>query len=394
MHLPIPVVADLGETTGGPGLPFTSFLLVGIAAIQSFLLWLIFSARKEKRHERAGTIVVGCACAVTLLAAFFTPAMTSPDAVIYTTYAELGFSSFVKEPHVVVLKNIPIEQLCQRRVLPSAYGPAFIAYLKLFSVFSHSVPAQVMLLRVGNAAWFLLLLCALRAAGAPRIALSLAALNPVLIFQYVANAHNDLIGALFVVAGAALVKRFPLAAVCAIIIAAQVKLSFALIGLLIFTELALTIRRLAWAGATFCASLLTSYIFAGRQYFESIWYYDRLLAPTADPLQYVVAACAVFALARALFQQRYDPIMAYAFPTLRMQTFFPWYAIWALPYALLEKRRLSAFLILMPIMAVLMESGLAKNAQLLVYVITCIAIGTHIVFDLRMRRRNTTQGNA
>jgi hypothetical protein len=394
LHLPVPVVADLGETTGGPGLPFTSFLLVGIAAAQSFTLWLFFSARKEQHYKRYGAIIIGCVSAITLVAALFTPAMTSPDVITYTTYAELGHSSFAKEPHAVALKNFPIENLCERRVLPSAYGPAFIAYLQMFTALSHSVSAQIVMLRIANALWFLLLLCALRTAGAPAIALSLAAVNPVLIFQYVANAHNDLIGAVFTIAGAALVKRSPLAAACAIVTAAQVKLSFAFIGILIFAELASTKRGFAWATGTFVASFIISYIFAGRTYFESIWYYDRLLAPTADPLQYLVVACAIFALVRALLQQRFDRIFIYAFPALRIQTFFPWYAIWSLPYALLEKRYLPAFLILMPIVAVLMESGLAKSAQIFAYFVACAAIGIGMVLDLRAKRRTPISSDA
>jgi hypothetical protein len=234
----------------------------------------------------------------------------------------------------------------------------------------------------------LLLLYVLRAAGAPRIATVLAALNPVLIFQYVANAHNDLIGTVFVIAGAALIKRSPLAAACAVLIAAQIKLSFALIGILVFTELASIKSRFAWASATFAASIVLSYVLAGRPYFESIWYYDRLFAPTADPLQYPVAACALFAIACALFKQRHERTFIYAFPTLRIQSFFPWYAIWSLPYALFEKRHLSAFLILMPIMAVLMESGLAKSAQLSMYILLCLTIAIGMILDLRARSKS------
>lgn len=394
MHLPVPVVADLGESTGGPGLPVTSFILVAIAAAQSFSLWLFFSARKEQHDKRCGALVIGCAGAVTLIAALFTPAMTSPDVITYTTYAELGFSSFTNEPHIITLKNIPNANPCERRVLPSAYGPAFIAYLQLFSAFCHSVSAQIALMRIANALWLLLLLCALRAAGAPTIALSLTIVNPVLIFQYVANAHNDLIGAVFTITGAALVKRSPFWAACAIVTAAQVKLSFAFIGILIFSELASTKSRFAWGIGAFVASFIASYLLAGRAYFESIWYYDRLLAPTADPLQYLVVACAVFAVVRALFLQRYNRIFIYAFPALRIQTFFPWYAIWSLPYALLEKRHLPAFLILMPLTAVLMESGLAKNAQVFAYIVACAVIGAGMVLDLRATRRTPISSDA
>jgi hypothetical protein len=99
-----------------------------------------------------------------------------------------------------------------------------------------------------------------------------------------------------------------------------------------------------------------------------------------------LVACAVFAVARALLRQRLEPMYAYAFPALRIQTFFPWYAIWALPYALLEKRRLAHFLCLLPLTAFLMETGVAKSAQSTLYACICALIAIAIPRDLRLRR--------
>jgi hypothetical protein len=48
----------------------------------------------------------------------------------------------------------------------------------------------------------------------------------------------------------------------------------------------------------------------------------------------------------------------------------------------------------MPIVAVLMESGLAKSAQIFAYFVACAAIGIGMVLDLRAKRRTPISSDA
>jgi hypothetical protein len=388
LHLPIPVVADLGEDTGGPAQPMPGFLLGLIAAAQSFLLFLMYRARESAQHPLL-RIVIPCVCAVACAEAIFAPAMTSPDVYYYITYAHLGFASFSAQPQAVTLPGLPLADWCEQRVLPSAYGPAFIAYMHFLP--PGSPVAQILMIRAANTLWFLALLVALAAAGAPAGVVRLAALNPILLFQYVASPHNDLIATVLVVAGVALAARRPLAASIAVIAAALFKLSFALTGMLIFTRLPTLRARVGAAAATCIASLALSYLFAGPKYFAGLAYFDKLLAPEANRLQYIAFLGALAAVAYALLRQGFSRSAVYAFPALRVQAIFPWYAIWPLPYALLADAQaqkpatsfLASFLILMPIMAFLMETGIARSVQMTAFVIVAAGIIAAILRDMR-----------
>jgi len=131
-----------------------------------------------------------------------------------------------------------------------------------------------------------------------------------------------------------------------------------------FRRIASTKRRLAWASDL---QRLAHNIVSSRwsAYFEAF----GITTPSRSDGRSAAIfprRCTVFACARAFFQQRYDRIFIYAFPALRIQTFFPCTRYGA-PLRSLEKRHLSAFLILMPITAVLMESALRKARKCCLY---------------------------
>lgn len=389
LQLPIPVVADLGEDTGGPAQALPSFLLAILAAAQSFLLYLMYRAREAVRHPRS-EFIVACIALLAIVEAVFAPAMTSPDVFYYMTYAKLGFASYVAQPQAVNIPGLPMKDWCEERILPSAYGPAFISYIKLLP--SWSPVAQVLLVRAMNALWFLALLGLLRATGSALPIVWLAALNPALLSQYIATPHNDLIATVFVLLGVVMVSRSSWIAASAVLLAALFKLSFALVGVLVFVRLPTLGKRLCAAAIVFAASFVLSYLLAGPKYFAGLSYYDHLLAPEANRLQYLLVAVTLGACGYALLRQGFSRAAVYAFPALRIQAIFPWYAIWSLPYALLadsvksQQARLSSFLILMPLMTLLMETGIARSAQITAYVLVSALIIAGIMRDLQGTR--------
>lgn len=385
-NFPIPVVGDFTEKTGGPALIGPSFVLAGIAAAQSAFLALLFVALRGNPSSLANRIVM-YTCFIGVAEALLAPAMTSSDPFLYLTYSKLSFASFAAQPHAVVVPDLPLASWCARFVLPSAYGPAFILYLQALLSAAHSPIISVEFMRVANAVWFAILLALLRAAGFSRTTVSLAALNPGLLFQYIANAHNDIIACTLVIAGIVLVRRSVLLAMGAVLLAALFKLPFALIGALVFVPLASRVQRLTAAMLTIAASVGVSYLLGGPRYFEGLSFYAHLLAPGAGGLQRPAVAVALVAIGVALWWQRYSGAATYAFPALPIVELIPWYAIWALPYAVREHDHLDRFLILMPIMLLLMESGIAKSAQLCAYGLVVLAITVGIIAEIRSRRR-------
>jgi hypothetical protein len=381
-RLAIPVVADVGEDSGGPALIVPSFLLVAYAFAQAALLWLIYATLRAITPNRALRLWLGCACAAGFAQAIFAPAMTSPDVYSYIAYAKLGLASYAAGPHVVSPEYLPVPNWCERGILPAAYGPAFIFYIKMLFALPHGSPvANILLLRASNAAWFALLLCFLRAAGASEATVAVAALNPAPLFQYVANAHNDVIAVALALGGIVLITRSTIAACLAYIAAALVKLPFIIIGAVMFTQLPSAIKRFSTIALSTLAALVLSYATAGPQYFAGLSYYNRLLKSGVDPLQYIAVAVVLWATFSALMQHRYNHISLYAFPALSVQTLMPWYAVWSLPYAVRESKHLASYLISMPLMLMLMETGIAHGAQLAAYLCVCAAIAVVIVRD-------------
>jgi hypothetical protein len=386
-NFPIPVLADLNEHSGGPAQVPPGLLLAAIAAAQVGLLFFLYKTLSGSPMTPYRYLLIGCACAASIVPAINAPVMTSTDVYYYMTYAKLGFASYADKPQVVTMKNIPIAQWCQERVLPSAYGPAFIAYAQALLARQHDPRTQILTMRVMNALWLLALLPLLRAAGASPPVVALTALNPVLLLQYIVNPHNDIISAALVIGGIVLAKKSPLAAAFAVTVAALVKLSFALIGALVFTQLSSARTRFIAAGSTFIAAFALSYIFAGSAYFAGLRYYDRLLAPSANPLQYLIVAVAFIAIVYALLYQRYNAVATYALPALRIQTLFPWYAIWSLPYAVREGKHLASFMILLPITAFLMETSVAYLSQLIVYIGCAVILCILLLRDISATRQ-------
>ncbi|HEY0798578.1 MAG TPA: hypothetical protein VGD50_05480, partial [Candidatus Baltobacteraceae bacterium] len=263
------------------------------------------------------------------------------------------------------------------------YGPGFIVYIKLLVGGLHSPIGSITLMRTANAAWFLLLLALLRAAGVGAAALCLAALNPAILFAYVANPHNDLIACTLVIAALAVAVRLPLLAAVIVVAASLVKLPFAVIGCLAFTQLRSVTARACASIATVAAGVGASYILAGPAYFQGLSYYSHLLAHDGDGAQWLATVIALGALAAAVLLRRYGQVTAYALPALPVVELEPWYAIWSLPYAVCERTHLHRFLILLPVMLALMETGIAQAAQLTLYGLIVAAIGAGMIRDMR-----------
>ncbi len=386
---PFPVVSDLSPTMGGAAELWPSLAIVAIAGAQCALLFAVNSIFARNSSPIKTTLLV-IACSVMVLQAIFAGAMTSPDAYSYVTYSQMGFASYVPSLNPIGIGHFFV--WCSG-FIPAAYGPGFIAYVELLLHFFHSSALAVLALRLANAGWFLCVIWLVRAARVSQRVVALTALNPALLFQYVANAHNDIIAVVLVVAAILLAKRSAGGAAILVIVAALVKLPFALIGTLAFVRIPNRAGRVWISFATIGASIILSYALAGPGYFATLAAYHRFLFPDADKVGYVVSAAAFVALTYALLCRRFNQTLTYAFPALAVLT-QPWYFVWSLPYAVCKRRYLPTLLILAPFAAVLMEDGISHTALLAAYAAACLAIGGGMIIDLRaaISRRHLRDG--
>ncbi len=390
-HIPFQVVADFNETSGGEAQLWPSLALLAIAAMQTGLLFLI-DRDWDRAPQSLLAIAVPFACAILLIEGLLAPAMTSSDSYSYIAYARLGIAaSYV--PHFQPLSaGQHFFTWCLKGYFPAAYGPGFVAYVGAILANTHSTQSSILILRATNAAWLIALIALVRLSGAPRKTVALLALNSAFFFQYVTNAHNDILPVVLVVAGILLARRSVVAGALLVIAASLFKIPFAAIGSLAFVRLAPSLRRLAIAALTVVASFGLSYAIGGQKYFATLAFHSRIMASGADRLEIVLTIVALLAIAYALVCQRFHWALSFTMPALAVEILQPWYVAWSLPYALVESEHLSTFLILAPFATLLMEDGISRAALLSGYALTCAIIAVGIFRDVRFARSRREAG--
>lgn len=380
LHLAVPVVADF-SSGGGPAMPFTSALLAAFAVVQTLLLACAYFAHQSRAPKRWEWMTTAAAIALGLGAAVWAPAMTSPDPLMYFSFAKIGFGSFAASTHVVRLPNFSAIS-CEKALLPSAYGPAFIAYAGVLLGRIHDPAVAVSTLRATNALWLLACIPLLRRANVPWILVVLLLLDPPVLFQYVGNAHNDIIALVLVLAAFACADASLVAGIALVTLAGLFKLPFAAIGALAFAARPPAWQRLGAACAGVLLALFLSYAWAGPRYFEGLAYYHRLLDATGNPFDVALSVVALAAIVAAVVRRSYAGAASFSFPGLAVAEIQPWYALWGLPYALRERRHLALWVVLLPVAAFLMDDSVSRGAQLAIYAIAVIAIGAFVLRDV------------
>ena len=387
LHLPVPVVADFNQETGGPALFWPSALLGALAVTETLLLAVMYCAARQRPPSNWEWRATAAICACALGAAVAAPAMTSPDPFMYFSFAKIGFASFAASPHLIHTPDLPLGSWCQRLLLPSAYGPLFVTYERALLGGVHDPVIAVYVLRGTNALWLLAAVLLLHRVGAPASVLPLMALNPTVLFQYVAGAHNDIVTICLILAAVSVEGAGPALTAALVVAAGLVKLPFAVIGALAFVREPSLARRIAYAAGALALTLAISYLWAGRAYFEALSYYHSLLSPSSDRLQILVTVVALAAICVAIFTRRFAGVGAFAFPTLSVSEMQPWYALWGLPYAVREHRHLALFLILLPPAGFLMDDSISRIAQLVIFAGAVCIVAALAVRDLAYGKR-------
>jgi hypothetical protein len=330
LKLPIPVAggmvhADLVEAA-----------LLSLALFESFALFALF-------RSKPAPIVLAVGTAAMLLLSLAAPAFISPDPYAYVGDAMLGLRAYTPPPTNFAGEYAQINGFFQAPILPAPYGPLWIALARLFTAAAPALLSKLLAFRLFGALSFLALLGSLRAYGVPSRILAIAAVNPAIAQQYVADAHNDLLGIVLVVLAAALIRRNRTAIGSGLTIAAGlVKLPFTVLALPIFARIERRTLRYACCFSAIALAAAVSWVAGGSAYFHGL--NVHVPAPGAVyVLNAVVSIAALFALGVATIRGRrlYSALWLIAMMSSYIAT---WYVAYGLPYAL-ARHRLTAYLL-------------------------------------------------
>jgi len=356
--------------------------IASLAIIETAALAILCLHVKSESPLRGLYIAVPASMLVLSLAAM---TLTSSDVFYYAFYSTVGFHGY--DPSTTFTPEYALIN-DYTRLLGTIYGPLWIALNYLAGSFGHTVVQKVVALRIANVILLFTALGILRGLRASKAAQVAFALNPMLWFYFVVNAHNDLMAIVPCLGGVLAVRRSRTAAVVLVAAAGCIKLPFLIVGCLAFSNVQkLTLRAvLILSAVSLC--LAASWIFGGEPYLRHLTGYAHLRSTNNGSLitaAITTGALVVFALLAAamLFNRFYSSaalLVASASPLL-----FPWYLSWGLPYALAGGKNVTAVLLALPLAAVLLDS--VYRVDLLAFTIFTLSVSACAVNVLRDRRR-------
>jgi hypothetical protein len=359
--MPLAVVDDRGLPMANAD-AVTAVMLV-LAALQSYALLALYRSCVSRRALIAG-------CVLMLLLSLASPALLSFDAYGYVHDALLGLAAY-QPPDVPFTGAYHVFDRWFGGPSPTLYGPLWLVLIRVVTALGPTLFAKLMLWRVFCAAAYLALLLALRAYGVPARILTVAALNPGMMLQFVANAHNDVIALVLLVVAAAFMRAGNLlTALGMIAVAGLVKLPYAVLGLPVLSAVSARWTRLGSAALLLVVVTALSWIGGGSAYFGTLIGH---VGERPEDLAHRLAGVAALALiAVTLIGGRRLRTAPWIFPSLASSV-FAWYYAWGLPYALARRRVLSYLLVCFPFVAMLMETAFERTWELL-FVLPAVAL--------------------
>jgi hypothetical protein len=361
LTMPIPVVDDRGLPIAN-GDAVTAIMLI-LAALQSYALLALYRAQSISRN------LLWIGCGVLLALSLFAPALMSFDMYGYVRGAVLGVSSYTPAD-IPFSGDYHILNLWFNGPIYTLYGPLWIVMAQAVTVAAPTFFAKLVSFRVLGVFLYIAFLAGLRACGMKPRMMAVAALNPGLMLEYVANAHNDFIAIVLLVFAAALVRARPLIGLGLIAVAGLVKLPYAIFGLPVLCAIRPVWLRYAGAGAMLGVVVAVSWIGGGPAYFSTL--IGHVGSRPEDIVHRVAGIAALLAIFLALIGGRRYRAAAWAMPQIAASV-FAWYLVWGLPYALARHRTLSYLLVCFPLIVMLIESAFAQTWEFL-FVVPALAL--------------------
>ncbi|HEY1976071.1 MAG TPA: hypothetical protein VGG89_05995 [Candidatus Baltobacteraceae bacterium] len=341
---PIGVVRWQADATGAVA------LLLLLALAQSYALLALY---------RTGAKTAAVAAGAVLMALFsFAPVLANADVYAYVGNGVLGRAAYAP-PAVPFAGDLAAINAFWHVPVPAAtYGPLWIAVARALTELAPTLLLKITAFRVLGAALLAALFALLRAYGiAPRV-LAIVALNPALYFEFVLNAHNDLLPVVIVTLAALTAPWWPLGASLLIAAAALIKVPFVLLGLPVLARVREPLARALGVAVALVVAAVVSWLGGGEAYARALLAYAS--GSHLETFVHAIAALAAFALLIfAVAAARGLRTSVWLLPMFGAYT-APWYALWSLPYALGAQRILVYLAIWLPFVTFLTEPALTR----------------------------------
>lgn len=319
--------------------------VVAVTGLQTYLLLRLYRAREFDRW-----IWIGSGALIVMSLA--SPVMLTADAYAYVGDALIGRLAYAPPNVPFSGQFAPIDTWWNIPLPPSPYGPLWLATAWLVTAPLGSLLAKVMAIRALGAAAFISLLLVMRGLRMPERILAVTALNPGLLFEYVASGHNDLFGIVLLCAAALAVRR-PAILALLVLAGGLVKLPFALFGLPIVVRVRSTAARVTSLIAVPLLAAAVTFAAGGAGYYRALAAHTTT-SPGMAILSGTVALTVVILMLAAVFSARRLRSAVWLTPLAASYTLSS-YAVWGLPYAFSRRSVLGYLLIAFPLAAALLE---------------------------------------
>jgi hypothetical protein len=337
-----PVVAGRWET----------FLFDGLYSIVLYFLYRSLCVSRFPRIVRVALVVIPV---IMYGVAVLTTNSRSADLYGYVAYGQLGWAAYAP-PSVPFTGsfaelNAPIAA-AWNRLEPAPYGPLFLAFDWLIAGHASSFMQARIELRLANVAAIGVCLLAMRRLGFGVPVLAVFCLDPEVIFNYVADGHNDILAVASILGAMALYGRSRSIAILGALTAGAIKAPYIVPALLVASVDESRARRV-WIAATILVGTLLVSAVGGPAYLAALTWHGANNAMGQPGLQRFLHGLAALAvLLIVAFAVRFRRTLwpgALLFPEL-FAAGYAWYGIAGLPYAVARRKGCAAFLILLPLL--------------------------------------------
>ncbi len=328
-------------------------------AVAALLLLALAQSYALLGLYRSGVKTVFIVAGGALMALFsFAPVLANADVYAYVGNGVLGRAAYTPPALPFTGDLSAINAFWHVPVPPATYGPLWIAVARVLVAAGPTLAVKMTAFRVLGIALLASLFALLRACGVEPRALAVVALNPALYFEFVLNAHNDLLPVVIVTLAALTAPWWALGASLLVAAAALIKIPFVLVGLPIFANVRKTVPRLMAAALSIVAAVLVSWFAGGRAYARALLTYATG-SHLETFLHAIAALAAIVLLIAAVSAKRRLKSAVWLMPMLGAYT-APWYALWSLPYALGARRVLVYLAIWLPFVTWITEPALTR----------------------------------
>jgi hypothetical protein len=339
--------------TGRPSTEGTRLDTLGVEIISSVSLYALYRSLRASDQSAVVRGSIIAAAAVMYGIAVTTTHLGSKDLYAYAAYGKLGWTAYVPHDTPFTGSFSPLNAVIAGawgKLATCPYGPLALG-VDWLATRSYSISQTIFELRLLNIVAIGAALMALQRTGVPVPILATIGLDPDLVLYLVADGHNDALAIALILGGIALCSRNRWLAIGVAILAGATKAPYALLALLTVYPEINTLVRLRM-GALIAVGVALASAAGGSVYLHALSAIGSAQILEQPPLERAVhglaALAAVVAVLFAAISRRTLAPAVLLMPFLFAAT-YPWYAFCGFTYAVVDRRALAAFAILLPV---------------------------------------------